>query len=290
MRIKSFAKINLGLEVTGKRPDGYHDILTLFQAIDLADILDFTLLDEESILLSGDDPSIPWDETNLIFKAARLLKERFRAPQGVEIKVQKRIPHGKGLGGGSSNAAMTLHVLNSLWALRLTKGELVEIAKELGADVPFFLEGGFCLGRERGDSLVPLPDLPQLFCLLAFPPFPISTAEVYGRLGFTPPLTSDGNDSKILRFLETRDFGLLENRLEETVFRLYPQLLTIKSSLLSQGSELSLVSGTGSAVFGLFRDKERAERGRKELEKTLKTCLAGTIPRDMYWRRIGAGV
>jgi len=179
MRIRSFAKINLGIEVLGTRPDGYHDILTLFQSIDLADVLDISEPPGREIALSGDDPEIPWDGTNLVHRAASLLKKETGCPKGARIAVAKSIPAGKGLGGGSSNAAAALLGLNALWGLGLGREDLARLGGRLGADVPYFLEGGLCLGEGRGDRLTPLPDLSPASVLLAFPPFPVATAEIY---------------------------------------------------------------------------------------------------------------
>jgi len=264
MRIKSFAKINLGLEVRGKgednyhevREDNYHEVRTLLQTINFFDVLEFRSIGQDKILLKGDDKTISWERENLIFRAALLLKEQFHVSKGIEINVTKNIPPGKGLGGGSSNAAMTLHVLNKSWGLRLGKEALKNLGKQLGADVPFFLEGGLCLGLGRGDEITPLSDTATLSCLLVLPSFSIQTAHIYSH--FSLSLTSQDKDSKIIKFLDNREFGLLENRLEETVFRFYPQLKAIKRLLRGQGSELPLVSGTGSAVFGLFLEQEKA--------------------------------
>jgi len=288
MRIKSFAKINLGLEIIRKREDNYHEIRTLFQTIDFSDTLQFLPASNNKILLKGNDESIPWDKENLIFKAAALLKERFNISGGIEIHTKKNIPPGKGLGGGSSNAAMTLFALNKVWELHLERKELMELGKMLGADVPFFLEGGLCLGLDRGDNIIPLPDLDAILCILALPSFSILTAQVYSQ--FRSSLTSEDKDSKIIRFLEDRKFGLLENRLEETIFSLYPQLKVIRSLLRSQGSELSLVSGTGSAVFGLFRDRGEAEKCLTELKKSCPSLLINTLSREQYRRSISDGV
>ncbi len=287
-KIKSFAKINLGLEVKGKREDGYHDIRTLFQAIDFYDVLEFRLVQEDKVILEGNKEEVSWDEDNLIFKAAVLLKERFNISQGIEIWVEKNIPPGSGLGGGSSNAAATLYALNEIWRLRLEKGDLIDLGKTLGADVSFFFEGGLCLGLERGDKLIPLPDLESLFCVLVFPSFSIATSSVYQR--FPLSLTSDDKDSKIIKFLENRRFGLLENNLEEIIFRHYPQLKSIKSLFQSHCSELSLVSGTGSAVFGLFLKKSQAEKALGELEKKHSAFLVETLSRERYWKSFGLGV
>jgi 4-diphosphocytidyl-2-C-methyl-D-erythritol kinase len=288
MKIKSFAKINLGLEVRGKREDNYHEVSTLLQTINFFDVLEFRQTEQSEILLKGDDKTIPWDRDNLIFRAALLLKEQFNVAKGIEILVAKNIPPGKGLGGGSSNAAVTLHVLNKSWGLRLGKKELMNLGKQLGADVPFFLEGGLCLGSGRGDDITPLPDVDTLFCLLVLPTFSIQTAHIYSH--FPLSLTSQNKDSKIIKFLDDKEFGLLENRLEETVFRFYPQLKAIKRLLRGQGSELPLVSGTGSAVFGLFLEQEKAEKVLRKVKKDYTSLLVETLPRERYWRSMKTGV
>jgi 4-diphosphocytidyl-2-C-methyl-D-erythritol kinase len=181
---------------------------------------------------------------------------------------------------------MTLHALSGLWGLNLGRSELQPLAVSLGADVPFFLDGGFCLGEGRGDVLTPLPDLEPLFGVLVLPPFPSLTAEIYGRL----PLTSLPQDSRIIRFLERKDFGLLENRLEETVFNLFPRLETIKSFFYQHEAVLSLVSGSGSAVFGLYRDCESARQARAEWKGPEEARLMETLSRERYWLRVTAGV
>lgn len=289
MKLKSFAKINLGLEVIRRRPDGYHDIRTIFQWIDLCDRLEFSSLGKDEVVLEGNDPSIPWDETNLIFRAALLLRGRASVKDGIRIVVDKQIPPGRGLAGGSSNAAMTLYALNKLWGLNLSKPDLAGLGKRLGSDVAYFLEGGLCLGEDRGERITPLPDLPRLACVLALPPFPISTAMIYGRL-LPSALTSDVKVSKIMRFLETGEFGFLENTLEETIFSFYPRLNEIKSLFRDQGAALSLVTGSGSAVFGLFPDREKAGECLRVMKRHGDAFLAETVSRERGWREIEAGV
>jgi 4-diphosphocytidyl-2-C-methyl-D-erythritol kinase len=288
MKIRSFAKINLGIEVLGTRPDGYHDILTLFQSIDLADILDLAEAPDGEIVLAGDDPEVPWDGTNLVHRAAALLKEETGCRSGARLGITKSIPAGKGLGGGSSNAAAALIGLNLLWSLGLGRDELARLGARLGADVPYFLEGGLCLGEGRGDRLTPLPDLPPAFVLLAFPPFSVATAGIYAA--WRPSLTSADKPSKIRRFLENRDLGSLENRLEETIFRFHPQLEEYQRFFRSRGAAASLVSGTGSAVFGLFAEKAPALEARRLLQERVRTVLAETLPAKEYARRLRAGV
>jgi 4-diphosphocytidyl-2-C-methyl-D-erythritol kinase len=289
MKIRSLAKINLGLEVLGRRPDGYHDIRTLFQWVSLWDGLEFNERPAGGIGLGGSDPTVPWDDTNLISAAAKLIRERTPGAGGVDIFVAKNIPAGRGLGGGSSNAAATLLALNELWRAGLSRNELDELGKILGADVPYFLEGGLCLGEGRGDRLTPLPDLPPYSVVLAFPPFPISTASIYGGLD-RASLTSEVKDSRIGGFLKTREIGFLENKLEDTIFRFYPQLKEYKSLFGSHGAELSLVTGSGSAVFGLFADKEKARRSFGEMQRRGAAVLAVTLSRAQGWEEIEAGV
>lgn len=288
MKIKSPAKINLGLEVISKRPDGYHDIRTIFQSVDFGDILEFKPLAGGEIRLRGSDAAISWDESNLVFQAALLLKKEFGIVSGVDIQVRKSVPAGRGLGGGSGNAALTLYALNELWTLGLSLEQLMTRGRLLGADVPYFLRGGLCLGTGRGDILEPLEDLDSLDCVLGWPAFPVATASVYERL--RPPLTSPEKDSKIMRFLSRRDIRGLENSLEKTVFRLHPQLREYKSLFRSPEPELFLVSGTGSAVFGLFRDHDKARALLAKLKQRGASVLVQTLPRKRYWDVIRAGV
>ena len=289
MKIKSFAKINLGLEVLGKRPDGYHDIRTLFQWVSFWDTLEFSPRPGEGMELEGSDPSIPWDESNLVWAAAERIRERASAPDGIRVFVTKNIPAGRGMGGGSGNAAATLLALNELWRAGLARPELAGLGEGLGADVPYFLEGGLCLGEERGDRLIPLPDLPPHKVVIALPAFPISTASIYRGLG-PASLTSEVKDSKIDRFLRTGEFGFLENKLEDTIFRVYPQLKEFKSLFRSHGAELSLVTGSGSAVFGLFADPEKARRSFGEMQRCTAAVIAETLTRAQGWEEIEAGV
>lgn len=284
--LSSCAKINLGIEILGRRSDGYHDIRTLFQSVDFADRLEFRLTENSRIALKGNDPDVPWDETNLIFRAAALLKEMFPDTPGVEILVEKNVPPGRGLGGGSSNAAITLYALNMLWSLGLANRELRSLAARLGADVPYFLEGGLCLGEGRGDVLTSLPDLPVLFCVLVLPRFAVSTAEIYARL----PLTSGCKDSKMSEFLARREFGRLENGLEQTTLSLYPRLQAIKAFFLEREAILTLVSGSGSAVFGLFGSREAAAQAVAGWDGEEKAVQVETLSRERYWKRVIAGV
>jgi 4-diphosphocytidyl-2-C-methyl-D-erythritol kinase len=287
MTVRSFAKINLGLEIVGRRPDGYHDIRTLFQTVTLADELDIEPAPDGRFELSGDEPSIAWDGSNLVARAARLLGDETGTGRGARIAVRKTVPAGRGLGGGSSNAAAALVALDRLWGLGLGTDRLAPLARRLGADVPFFLRGGLCLGEGIGDRLTPLPDLAPLACLFVIPPYPIPTASVYA--GLDAALTSPGKVSRIERFLGSGDFGLLENDLERVIFRAHPELRRWTCFFREQGALVSQVSGSGSAVYGLFPDPASAEAARRRLPDGTDARFAATLPRESYWARHGAG-
>jgi 4-diphosphocytidyl-2-C-methyl-D-erythritol kinase len=288
MRIKAFAKINLGLEVLKKRDDGYHDIRTLFQSISLHDEIEIELSSSGPIALRGTDSDIPWGKDNLVYKAAYIMKEQSMTDKGINIHVVKNIPAGAGLGGGSSNAAVTLLTLNKMLGLNLKKEELMEFGRGIGADVPYFMEGGLCVGVGRGDQISVIDDLPTFYCVLIFEGTSIPTKLVYNS--FPESLTSKDKDSKIIEFLNTRGLGGLENDLEETVFHLYPQIKEAKSHISKTGAALSLVSGTGSVVFGLFERKEEAEAALESVNKVYSGMLAETLDREEYWSRLAHGV
>ena len=249
------AKVNLALHVVGRRSDGYHEIVTIFQAIDLHDVLEGEVA--EALTLEIKDPSIPADESNLVFRAARLLhasSERARG-RGARLRLDKAIPASAGLGGGSSDAAGALMLLNELWALQLGSHELERLAAELGSDVPFFLFGGTALGTGRGATIERLPPIPDRAVLLGCPPFGLSTPVVYGALG--APLTAEGANVTVprlfVKFAEGNDFALAKNDLEAAAFEMRGELATFRDALSRSGAEVALVSGSGSTVFGLFR-------------------------------------
>lgn len=287
MKIKSFAKINLGLEIIGVRPDGYHEIRTMFQAVDLFDEMEFEPAGDGLIKLEGSGDSIPWDETNLVFKAAEALKRMTGQKAGISIRVTKKIPAGRGLGGGSSNAAMTLLVLDRLWNLNLGLRNLSNIAVDLGADVAYFLHGGLCLGQGLGEELTELEDLPSTACLIGWPDFPVSTRAAYEA--FSASLTSAGNASRIKRFKKDGEYGFLENDLEAVVLAAHPEIAGLKRYFQEKGAALALMSGSGSAVFGLFPDGAKARSASQEAMEKGSLILARTLTRKDYWNGIGAG-
>jgi len=258
VRVIAPAKLNLGLAVVGKRADGYHDLLTIFQTIDLADTLMFRPRTHGIGLGVDGDPTLPLGEDNLIVRAATLLARERGVDQGAEIMVTKRIPAGAGLGGGSSDAAATLLGLETLWGLDADPVLMKRIALELGSDVPFFLTGGTARGEGRGEVLTPLPDPPALGWLLAIPDVRCSTREVFANL--EPGLTGSIQKLRILE--EAIHHGDVEafarhivNDLEPGVVRMQPRLARIREALVRLGAMTVGLTGSGSAMFALFRSQ-----------------------------------
>jgi 4-diphosphocytidyl-2-C-methyl-D-erythritol kinase len=296
------AKINLYLRVVRRRPDGYHDIETIFQTIALADTLTFGLLAPGSWLLAGDevvlecdDPSLPTDETNLVLRAARALRAstgarsqepgaRSRA-QRTHIHLTKRIPAGAGLGGGSSDAAVTLLALRRLWDLPIDDEALHALAADLGSDVPFFLRGGAALAAGRGEILTPLPDPPALSLVLAVPAFGVSTPWAYRAWR---PVADGPTVEECRAALSAGDLddlaATLRNDLEPGVFAAHPELEAMRQRLLDAGAVAARMTGSGSTLFALARDPDHARRIAQkavDLPATIhvtESATAGLIP------------
>ena len=279
---KTPAKINLGLFILGKRPDGFHDLETLFQMVSLYDTVELELL-EGKIELVCDDPRVPTDESNLMIRAARLLQEAVpeKAGLGCHMVLKKKIPMGAGLAGGSGNAAGVLMGLNRLWDLKLESAELSKIAAQLGSDIPFFLCAPSALGQGRGERLTPLQPSEKFHVVLVFPRVSMSTAEVYRALSFD--LTKNPKNIKILRefFSQSNIASLgahLHNDLEPVVIKRLPVIASIKQKLDSLNADGTLLSGSGSAVFGIFEDSQRAQEAYARCcEEDWDTFLTETV-------------
>lgn len=269
IKIKSPAKINLGLKVVGKRSDGYHNIETIFQMVSLYDYIKLSESDT-GITLYSNNKDIPLNEKNLAYKAAHLLRERSGIKKGVKIEINKNIPISAGLGGGSSNAAAALLGLNYIWELKLPREELLPIAKQIGADVPFFLSGVRAFGTGRGDELQILPVASKFYVILLNPGLSISTEWVYKNLKLE--LTKDGKNINIKKFISKRGEiedirDILSNDLEPVVMEKYDVIGRLKELLLSAGAVGSLMSGSGSTVFGIFKDYSSAKRAGEILKR-----------------------
>jgi 4-diphosphocytidyl-2-C-methyl-D-erythritol kinase len=291
VRIPAFAKINLRLDILGKRPDGFHELRTVFQSISLHDELRLRASRKPGITLSlqgNESLSREPSKKNLVYRAVEALRRELKARGGVEIVLKKKIPAGRGLGGGSSDAAAAL-----LGYLRLTKRELaparlLEIAASLGADVPFFLLGGRALGVNKGDEIYPLADIPKQHLLVVSPKdIHVPTPDAYRWLKAKPlRLTKPAINPKLFEFcalcLSAQGSGL-SNDFERPVFRRHPRLDKIKRRLLQRGAAEASLAGSGSAVFGVFPSPALARRAAVGFPHD-QTFVCETISRDRYAR------
>ncbi len=267
LTVRCPAKVNLALRVLRRRRDGYHDLDVVFQAIDLWDALQVRPGPE--LRLSCSDPALPTDDSNLVIRAAELLRRRLgRGDEGARLHLDKWIPVEGGLGGGSSDAAGALLGCARIWGLQPTAREMQEMAEQLGADVPFFLTGGTARGAERGDRITKLEDLGPLPLLLGVPPFGVSTAEVF-RSGLARlTLPENGVSLRLVsphKWLRENDFGSMVNDLEGVVFDQWPTLRHFRNGLIEEGALGALLSGSGSTVYGIFRDHHTMRIAHREL-------------------------
>lgn len=286
LELKSFCKINWNLYVLGKRGDGFHELCTIFQTVSLHDKLTFA--EDETLSLTCNDEKIPTDETNLIIKAAKLLQENFDVSKGAKIHLEKNIPFPGGLGGGSSNAAIALLGLAKLWNLKIKFSDLLEFAKILGSDVPFFLYGGTAFGSGRGTEIFPIEQIEEKHILIVTPNVSVSTADAFKKLNATY-LTNDESKSILqIRRNEAFEFDLrhssLKNDFESSVFEFAPEIKRVKETLLNLGATKAMLSGSGASVFGLFDTEETRQTTQKalEVEKDWRSFAVATVSRERY--------
>lgn len=297
LQLDAPAKINWYLAVLGRRADGYHELLTLFQTLSLADRVELEA--SRGIEVRSDLPSLPPGPGNLAYRAAETLARAAAAEgrpvPGVRILLEKRIPVGAGLGGGSSDAAAVLSGCNRLWGLDWPVRRLERLAAELGADVPFFLVGGTAWGRGIGERLEPLPEMPRFWLVLVKPPVSVLTGEVYGRLALSAGKKTLSETAPLVAALERGDARLLgrhlHNDLEEVTARLHPEIRDIQGFLRREGAAGALMSGSGPTVFGLARDEAQARQLAERLkatygEKGFWVDLVHTTNRSELFRRI----
>jgi 4-diphosphocytidyl-2-C-methyl-D-erythritol kinase len=268
LTIKSPAKINLFLDVLKKRDDGYHQIRTLMQAVDLCDQLTLQKT-EKGIGISCDHPACPSDDRNLAFKAAVLLLKEEKIKGGVKIRIEKRVPVSAGLGGGSSNAAATLVGLNRLFDLGLPVDRLHQLGAQIGSDVPFFLYSGQALAKGRGEEIVPVRLYRDYWLVLVCPSLEVHSGWAYGKVKIS--LTRERKEVNFM-LLESRHgffdaLPLFKNDLEEAVVGEYPILRQLKDVLKNSGAVKSSMSGSGPTVYGLFNRKPQAQEVARKLSQ-----------------------
>ncbi|HXF91517.1 MAG TPA: 4-(cytidine 5'-diphospho)-2-C-methyl-D-erythritol kinase [Nitrospiraceae bacterium] len=282
VRVCAPAKINVILRVLDRRPDGYHNLWSVMQTVALEDELRLRVrAGQAGVMLQCDDPTLPTDHRNLVSRAATLALERAGLNVGLEIELMKRIPHGAGLGGGSSDAAATIQGMNRLLGLGWTVARMAELGQQVGSDVPFFFFAPSALVTGRGEIVKPLRLKGARWVVLVNPGFPIDTRWAYERLSATR--SGARSLSSALRAVETWEavtweelLPLVENDFEAAVFPEHGVLHTIKTRLLSQGAEAALLSGSGSTVFGVFRDETAARQAHAGLDR-FERCRAYVV-------------
>lgn len=262
VRIRAYGKINLGLDVVGKRDNGYHDVRMIMQTVGLYDWIIISKKKEPGITMEANLNFLPTDENNLVYKAVKLMMDHYHISSGVHIVLKKMIPVAAGMAGGSSDCAAALYGMNRLFNLGLSKRKLMEYGIILGADVPYCLMRGTALSEGIGEILTPLPPMPECYILIGKPQISVSTKFVYEHLQWDK-VPSHPDIDGMVDALKQRDLsGVTErlgNVLETVTIPEYPIIQLIKDRMMELGAENALMSGSGPTVFGIFREKEKAE-------------------------------
>jgi len=299
LRLRAFAKINVGLKVFARRTDGYHELRTVYQTLALHDRLELSLATEgRGIEVTCDDPAIPAGRQNLVYGACQSWKQARKFRGGIRVRLEKRIPAGSGLGGGSSDAAAALLGLEHLTGDRLDAVTRFKFAARLGSDVPLFLYGGRVLGCGRGEQVYPLVDLPRRPCLVVFPGFTVSTVEAYqaldgNRSAANPPLTEGEQTFRIGSFGARSSFpqetwGPAENDFEHVVFARWPGLARLKRRLSRAGAEIASLTGSGSAVYAVFPSARKLMGAWRQTPAGWLAFRTRTLSRQEYQRSLFA--
>lgn len=272
LKIRGRAKINLSLDVLRRREDGYHEIKMIMQQVDLYDEITLREIDD-GVKLACNCEFIPVDEGNIAYRAAKLIKEKYHIQKGIYIYIEKNIPVAAGLAGGSTNAAAVLLGLNSLWNLRASKEELMDLGLQLGADVPFCVLGGAALAEGIGEKLTPIQGLENTWVVLCKPNIGVSTADVYKNLNINN-IQQHPDTERILDALCRKDIqtvaGNLKNVLEQVTEQMHPIVRDIKRRMLEYNALGSIMSGSGPTVFGLYKDYNKAKSAFDNLNKVYK--------------------
>ena len=267
------AKINLSLDVIGKRADGYHELRMIMQTVDICDLITVSLSDNGNITVYSDNKNVPLGEDNIVYKAAKLFFEKLGKTFGAEIEIKKNIPMGAGMAGGSADAAGTLKALNILTNKPFSDEELEVMGKNIGADVPFCIRGGCCLCEGIGEVLTPLPEMKGVYLAVAKPEFSVSTPWVYKNLKLSEESVHPETD-KLIRALEFGEYEAFNkfsgNTLESVTAGEYPEIAEYENLMKENGAFFSMMTGSGPTVFGLFKDKKNADTAASVLREKTK--------------------
>jgi 4-diphosphocytidyl-2-C-methyl-D-erythritol kinase len=276
MKLRAYAKINIGLNVLGKRSDGYHDLETVFHEIDCFDEIE--LQRHDKVAMTADSILVPVDGSNLCLSAANLLQKEKHVRQGVMIHLKKNIPVGAGLGGGSSDAAAVLCGLNQFWELKLSNNQLHALAAQIGSDVPFFIDGGTAYATGRGEILESFSLTLPFWIAVVTPLIRISTAWAYDHLVLKRNGKASGLRTKLVKQISNPQklASVVQNDFELSVFKIYPELSRIKKKLIEMGAVFSLMSGSGSSMYGFFENDKKALAALSSFPKNYQTSI--TVP------------
>lgn len=270
MFIKAYAKVNLGLDVVGKREDGYHLLKMIMQTVDLYDEIEINKADDDKITIKCNIPYVPVDNRNLMYKAAVLFMDRYDIKSGLRININKNIPVAAGMAGGSTDAAAVLKALNKLFEVNAPYEELVELALKIGADVPYCINGGTAVCEGIGEVITKLPQFKNVIMVIVKPSFGVSTKEVYGNLDISR-IKKHVKIDDIVNSMKKNNINAvcynMKNVLENVTIRKYPVIKDIKNMMIKQGAKGSLMSGSGPTVFGIFQDMMSAQRCFETMKK-----------------------
>lgn len=277
MRLEAMAKINLGLDILGKREDGYHEVRMIMQTISMCDVLELHKTEEPGIVIDTDEEVVPADENNLVYRAAKLLMDEFHVKEGLSVKLEKHIPVAAGMAGGSSDAAATFVGVNELFELGLSKEELMQRAVKVGADVPYCIMRGTALAEGIGEKLTPVSPLLKCFVLVGKPEVSVSTKMAYGNLRLNEIEERPDIDGMIAD-IEKQDLHAMVQKManvfEPGIIGQYPVIQQIKALMEQEGALKAMMSGSGPTVFGIFEKKETMYAAEKVLRES---GLAATV-------------
>jgi 4-diphosphocytidyl-2-C-methyl-D-erythritol kinase len=290
LRLRAFAKINTGLKILSKRPDGYHEIRTIYQTIGLHDRLEISISKtRRGVAVECDNPAIPDGPGNLVYRTCEAWAQARGWRGGIQVQIRKTIPLGSGLGGASTNAAATILGLERLTGDLLDLSARQKLGAALGSDVPLFFLGGRVLGCGRGEEVYPLSDLPARTCLIIFPGFSVATAEAYRQAGLR--LTEQGGSAYSNKFGAWPQFPLMswgpaENDFEQVVFARWPELARCKRRLIRAGADVASLTGSGSAVYALFSSSRKMALASELIPNGWLLFPTRTLTRAEYHRKI----